>query len=89
MRRDRQRAPIASHRESRTESGECSREEAAPTAARAAWFARKTAIGDAEIWPMGGVCGIVLALTATLYLLPSTNSAAFFRVKVDGDAPTP
>ena len=26
---------------------------------------------------------------ATVYLLPTTNSAAFFRVKVDGDASTP
>ena len=29
------------------------------------------------------------AAPATVYLLPSTNSAAFFRVKVDGDASTP
>jgi GlpG protein len=51
-----------------------SREEAEtePTAARAAWLSRMsagTAAGDAGVWPMGGVCGIVLVLVAVLYLM--------------------
>ena len=50
-----------------------SREEAdaEPTAARAAWLARMTAAtagGDAQVWPLGGVCGIVLVLSAAAYL---------------------
>lgn len=51
-----------------------SREEAdaEPTAARAAWLSRMTAAtagGDAQVWPFGGVCGIVLVLSAAVYLL--------------------
>ena len=46
-----------------------SREEAdaEPTAARAAWLSRRAAA--AAIWPLGGVCGIVLLLSAAVYLL--------------------
>ena len=45
--------------------------EAAPTAARAAWFSRMTATtaGGETVWPFGGVCGIVLVLSAAVYLL--------------------
>ena len=47
-----------------------SREEAPHTAARAAWLSLTSATTDGDtVWPMGGVCGIVLALTATIYLL--------------------
>lgn len=48
-----------------------SREESEPTAARAAWLSRRdaaTADGD-TVWPLGGVCGIVLLLTAAVYLV--------------------
>ena len=48
-----------------------SREEAEPTAARAAWLSRRAAAttdGEA-VWPLGGVCGIVLLLSAAVYLL--------------------
>lgn len=50
-----------------------SREEAdvEPTAARAAWLSRMNAAtaGGETVWPLGGVCGIVLLLSAAVYLL--------------------